>query len=523
MRKPTVLSDFLAMGVIALILSAAYARTLAPGLTWANHGSDGGDLVTAAAVGGVAHPTGYPTYLLLARLFQFLPVGELAYRTNLLSAFCAVFSALGVFAIVRAVLTERTWTARAAAAVAALAFGCSPLLWSQAVITEVYSLNAWLTAIILLSLLWEPRQSSPSPSPPGATPWPGRSLALAPALSLVVGLALGNHLTIALPAAAWLGWGVLHAPPGQRWRCLSHRLIGVGAGSLVYLTLPLRAASHPPLNWGGADTWQGFWWVVSGHPYRELAFSLPGTFLADRVQAWATLLVQQFGWVGVAVGCTGLLYADRVLPPSARSARGWVCLTAALAALFSLFAVFYNTADSSAYLIPVFLIFAIWVGLGSAWLLRLASRWKPQGARLLVALAVVLLAWKAWTTMPLVDASRDIRAAAYAARVLRLAPPEALVFTSSDRDTFSLWYAHYALGNRPDLSIIAGPLLQFAWYRENLRETSPRLHLPASPDPDGNWREALAAAHRQRFPICRTLLASDPAPVADADRVLICE
>jgi hypothetical protein len=125
--------------------------------------------------------------------------------------------------------------------------------------------------------------------------------------------------------------------------------------------------------------------------------------------------------------------------------------------------------------------------------------------------------------MPLVDASRDIRAAAYAARVLRLAPPEALVFTSSDRDTFSLWYAHYALGNRPDLSIIAGPLLQFAWYRENLRETSPRLHLPASPDPDGNWREALAAAHRQRFPICRTLLASDPAPVADADRVLICE
>ncbi|NJN65580.1 MAG: DUF2723 domain-containing protein [Chloroflexaceae bacterium] len=505
----------LAAGAIVLILSVAYACTLAPGLTWANHGSDGGDLVTAAAVLGVAHPTGYPTYVLLSRLFQSLPAGDLAYRTNLFSAFCAVFTALWVFVIVRGLLPGRDWTTTTAASIAALGFGFSPLTWSQAVITEVYSLNAWFTAVILLFLLWEGWQ----PSPSGASPWGGRWPARC--MALVVGLSLGNHLTIALPAAVWVGWGVFHARPGQRWRDLGQRLVWVGLGSLVYLALPLCAAAHPPVNWGRADTWEGFWWVVSAQPYRELAFGLPPMFLASRVQAWATLLVQQFGWAGVAVGCTGLLYADRVLPPEGRSVRGWVWLTAAMAVLFSLFAMTYNTADSYAYLIPVSLIFAIWVGLGCAWLLKLAARWNLWGALLLAAVAFVLVAWKARATTPLVDASRDSRAATYAARVLTLAPTGAIVFTSSDRDTFSLWYAHYALGHRPDLSLVAGPLLKFAWYRENLRVTYPRLHIPERPGPNGNWREAVTEAHRRRFPICQTFLEDDDHN--DDDRVIGCD
>src|SRR5512144_2671056 len=78
---------------VFVTLLAIYLRTIAPGLTWANDGSDGADLITAAATGGVAHPTGYPLYLLLARLFQFLPAGSLAFRTNLMSAIMAILAA----------------------------------------------------------------------------------------------------------------------------------------------------------------------------------------------------------------------------------------------------------------------------------------------------------------------------------------------------------------------------------------------------------------------------------------------
>ncbi len=35
---------------------------------------------------GIAHPTGYPLFVLLGKLFTLLPVGDIAYRTNLLSA-----------------------------------------------------------------------------------------------------------------------------------------------------------------------------------------------------------------------------------------------------------------------------------------------------------------------------------------------------------------------------------------------------------------------------------------------------
>ena len=84
-------------GLLTISLMIVFVTTLAPGLTWANGGSDGGDLIAAAARGGIAHPTGYPLYLLLARLFQFLPLGSLAFRTNLMSALATALAAALVY------------------------------------------------------------------------------------------------------------------------------------------------------------------------------------------------------------------------------------------------------------------------------------------------------------------------------------------------------------------------------------------------------------------------------------------
>lgn len=69
---------------LVLILCLCYSLSIAPGLTWVQYSADGGDLISAAATSGVPHPSGYPLYLILARGFQLLPVGELAFRTNLL-------------------------------------------------------------------------------------------------------------------------------------------------------------------------------------------------------------------------------------------------------------------------------------------------------------------------------------------------------------------------------------------------------------------------------------------------------
>ena len=71
---------------------ALYARTLAPGLTWAHNGADGGDLLAAALTRGVPHPTGYPTYVMLLAAAVKLTPGEPALGGNWLSAISAALA-----------------------------------------------------------------------------------------------------------------------------------------------------------------------------------------------------------------------------------------------------------------------------------------------------------------------------------------------------------------------------------------------------------------------------------------------
>ena len=38
---------------------------------------------------GIAHPTGYPLFILIGKVFSLLPLGSMAFRVNLLSAIFA--------------------------------------------------------------------------------------------------------------------------------------------------------------------------------------------------------------------------------------------------------------------------------------------------------------------------------------------------------------------------------------------------------------------------------------------------
>src|SRR5207253_272577 len=83
-----------AAALVLLLTLACYLRTLAPTITWRHGGGDGGDLAAAVAAFGIAHPPGYPAYVLLGHLVAALPLGgDLAYRLNLLSAAGAALAA----------------------------------------------------------------------------------------------------------------------------------------------------------------------------------------------------------------------------------------------------------------------------------------------------------------------------------------------------------------------------------------------------------------------------------------------
>ena len=436
--------------IIILVLGLAYSLTLAPGLTWANSGADGGDLITATATNGVPHPTGYPLYLLLAGIFQHLPLGNLAFRTNLLSAICTVLAALIVYYTARRLMGGDKFR-DTASLVTSLVFGLAPLVWSQAVITEVYALQSLLLAGVLFQT-FSPRKGRWSDVLRG----------------ILVGLALGNHLTslLLIPLLLW-------EEDGIHLNQISHllmRLLGLLVGSFIYIVLPIRALSHPPINWGNPVTLISFYKLISAQIYQSY-FSL--NFVIDRVRGWAGLLMNQFGFPGLVIGLYALLggkkIIKRILPLL------WIFIT------YGIFSLIYSSFDSYVYLIPTVLAFSFWIGMGIQSLLNISvGRW-PRAGWAFGALIILLLIFRAVTAGAMVDASKDDRAELFGRTVMDTVPVNAMVFTQDDPSTFALWYFHFALKQRPDMRVIVEGLLQFDWYGQTLRYTYPDLEVPKDP------------------------------------------
>ena len=196
------------VGIVALMI---YGRTVTPGLL----PGDGGEFQTLTYLLGSTHPTGYPVYLILSRLFAFLPLGELAFRVNLFSAVMGAVAVAGVYLCGR-LLSGYRWTAVAVA----IALALSPTLWSQALIAEVYTAGAAFIVLILLALLWWDKTESK------------RALFLA---GLLGGLSLGVHMSVALLAPAILLFLLLHWRRG--WKMWKTAVLGGVVGLAVTVAL----------------------------------------------------------------------------------------------------------------------------------------------------------------------------------------------------------------------------------------------------------------------------------------------
>src|SRR5436853_923547 len=173
---------FACAGAVAFVALLIYWATLAPTVTLV----DSGELIVAASSLGVAHPPGFPLYVLLAYLATLFPAASVAVRVNFFSALCAALASgmltLTVFEAMIDTGASRLSSSRAAhkkkkgvsketvavesrAVRAMIAFGpaigagllmaFSRTLWAYATIAEVYTLNALLSvAIFLLLCLW---------------------------------------------------------------------------------------------------------------------------------------------------------------------------------------------------------------------------------------------------------------------------------------------------------------------------------------------------------------------------------
>jgi len=477
--------------LISLSLMLIYLSVAPTRLSNANYGSDGGDFLAAVLTTGIPHPTGYPTYTLLGRLFQLIPLSTPVFRGMLESLLPAALAAGLLTAWMCFVLGAKTPAHLGAALLAGIAWGVAPLLFSQAVIVEVHGLQA---LFIILALWWVTLN---------LTHTPGQEVKGLLGLSFLVGLGFGNHLLIALLIPAGVFAILYMARQTRDWKLVLAQGTLVVMGMLVYLYLPLSAKNYPAINWGNPQAWRGFLWDISADPYQGLLFHINTPTLLDRLRSIASLLLDQFGFLGLAAGAIGVIqYSFRI------KWLRWVLVWIFFAYLA--FAIGYSTGDSVGYLIPAVMAFAIWIGLSIPSLISIHWKRIPIGA-----LLAVLLTFSIWMRIPGTRSRLDPRLqdqpAQYAEQLLQQAPDKAIIYTTTDQDTFPLWYYHFGLGERPDLRIIVLPLTQFVWYQQALVHTYTNLNYPAlytTDQPDADWGKAIAGLNPSH-PVCNTRLSAE--------------
>jgi hypothetical protein len=458
-------------GIITASFFILYLSILPDHLVTMSNAGDGGDFLAALLTHGVPHPTGYPTYMLLGQVFLLIPWGTPYFKVALLSIISTAGAAGLLFLWVASQLTNDRKSGLWIGIASALAWGSAPLVFSQAVIVEVYGLQSLL---ILCDLWWFTLIIRGVKS--------RKNQVLVSGLAITAGLSLGNHITILFLVPAWIYALYRTYRTGNSVRFLGVQTGLALAGCLVYLYLPLSAHNYPAINWGNPQTWPGFWWEVSGQAYQGMLFTIPIRELLSRIGAFARLLLDQFGILGLIIGLTGAAMLEGLK-------RSMIWLFFWMFAAYSIFSLGYTTNDSYLYLIPAFIVFSIWIGSGLLYL----SKWRlytiPIGILAGGALIIFLLVRLPFTRTS-VDPRQDIQAVAYAEDYLKSAPQGAILITNSDEDTFPLWYYHFGLGVRPDLHIILLPLTQYVWYQQTIHKVYPDLQVPIYAEgPYSDWGE----------------------------------
>lgn len=444
---------FLIPGSLAF---GVYYHTLAPGVV----GFDSAELVTGAHTLGIVHPTGYPLYLMLAKLFSLLPSGGIAFRVNLFSACCAAIT-VSLLSIVLHQLSDRRSVALFAGGV--LAFVIS--FWQMAVVAEVYTLHLlFLAGEMALLLRWVRC---------GQIRW----------LDLFVfiyALSLTNHVSSILFAPAF-AWFVLRKAGFRRImrRVPLYLLLGV-IGMTPYLYLPLRQMAQPTLDYVSSyynidmRTLSGLWWMISGQAYHFFAFSYDlGGYLREAA-GFVHLLVRNVTLVGIALGLLGLVV----------SIRKQMHLYIALPLLFvtyTLFYIGYGVVDKATMFLPSYFIWVIWMAVGLNALIewggarhplydgQLPGLLFPAGMQVLAALFVAAFLSLNWSWA---DMSEAYGPEIFAEQVLVTIDEEAFIMGEWSSAVI-LEYYQTVEGVRPDVEIFNRSRFQVAQYYALLNDAMP--------------------------------------------------
>ncbi len=312
-RSPSVANRYPAW----LILTWGLCATLLPWLVEpAASWRDGPEFVVAAWGLGISHPAGFPLYAALAWAAEQFPLADIVMRNHAFSALLTLVSGVLLYEAALsflACLKRNETIARHERGLAGWVSICWMLMPPQienAIQSEAYSLFAAFAFLICI-LLFDFLRT--------------RDIRRYVLAVFLAGLGCGNHAMLGvflLPFIIAIG---VHTHLRQAWKTAASGLLAGTWGLMVYLYLPLRSRNEPSLDWGNAETWQGFWRQVLDEKDASTHFSTVGHTVSDAIFAQTAVLGDWLGLAGLLLIACGWIW---VMIRHFRLA--WVSLSGAL-------------------------------------------------------------------------------------------------------------------------------------------------------------------------------------------------
>lgn len=451
---------------------AAYLSRVCPTI----YSDDSPETITAAVTLGISHPPGDPLLSLAGKAWSLLPLGSMALRMNLLSAFLAATACLLVIRLVVSIFPGKL-SAIAASSTTLVLFVFNPVLVQQAAVSKgsVYILNLVLILWAITSLSNKKNISA----------------------SLALGLLASHHwMTFAAISPVMAPWWAFNA---LRLQTAKIRIIIISSlifilGISVLLFLPLRASQNNYLAWGKPSTMQR----MSTHLLRKVyqAEEMSGTPLTWRRQGieGARAIHHQIGWPGWLLVSAGFIALFKSIPASAFIAASGILFP------WLITSVYLDLRPElmhllGIYLLPSWLAVVSLAAFGAAWLVR-SGRKSTRVAAFLPAIASLFVLYPA---SRIYNVSRSCWSFDIGKAMLSPLPPNSGLLITSDMDTFPLWYFQAVEEYRTDILIVNTTMMRHQWYREQIEDISGVKRVRDLQDKDASLRYLIISSRRNWF------------------------
>ena len=456
-----------------------YILTLSPTVNF----GDTGELITAAATLGIPHPPGSPIWVALADIFTYIPVGSIAFRVNLSSAFFVASSSLVLYLLSEIILkhlienlkiynpyeyltkkqqkrqrdliekkisSQNEWNNYLVkyhsliSIVITIIYSFTFPIWSHAVYTEVYPLNTLFFVLILYFLFRF---------------YLSENTSFLYFSMFLFGLAITNHYLIFVVAPVILSVMFMRRQQIFKPKNLFILSICFLSGVSFFFFLILRSKANPPIDWGNPENFQNLLGVIQRRQFGSKTifhanfFNVPvknfidiPDFFKRIFQSFSTLIkiaTQSYTFPLASVGLLGFYASFKF----ARKIFVVLLITLVIAGMGFAFltGVGVSTNDKMTPYLPVVLVFSIFIAYGIVYLLKFA--------RQIVFVLFLIPIYFLFVNYNSVNMSSNTIAYDHGRLMLRQVPKNAIIFTEENNWLFPLAYLQIVEEMRPDVTI----------------------------------------------------------------------